>query len=158
MDDEAAAGASPKPDAEPAHLETKEDAETRAARRELKQSTISDQPQPTASGDSPADDDAARPATPPADAPEADQLLSPKKKRAHDQLDQDRPVEETDATSVASTDSAKDRTSRSEPEKKRPRDDEESSDQKLVRHCVLQYSVCDCAKANRIPAETRTDR
>lgn len=133
MADDAAAGASPRPDTEPAHLETSEDAETRAARRELKQSFISDPPQQSPSGDSPTDDKAARPATPAADAPEADQLLSPKKKRAHDQLDQDKPTEVNDANSVTSSDSAKDRAFRSEPEKKRPRDGEESSDQKLVR-------------------------
>ncbi|KAF7560783.1 hypothetical protein G7046_g3369 [Stylonectria norvegica] len=121
-----AQGASPKTD--PVHIETKEDAETRAARRELKQSSISDPP-PPASGTGSTDDNAPRPATP-ADDDLRDQIASPKKKRAHDQLDGDKDAEENDATSVASTDSAKDRASRLEPEKKRHRD-EDSEDANL---------------------------
>ncbi|KAM0557945.1 hypothetical protein ACHAPJ_005109 [Fusarium lateritium] len=106
--------ASPKN--EPVNIETKEDAETRAARRELKQSSISD---PTTSG--------AEDAANTSDAPDndlKDQVASPKKKRGHDQLEGSKEVEENDANSVASTDSAKDRALRTEPEKKRHRDED----------------------------------
>ncbi|KAH6997515.1 hypothetical protein BKA56DRAFT_989 [Ilyonectria sp. MPI-CAGE-AT-0026] len=117
--------ASPK--TEPLNVDANEDAETRAARRELKQSSISDPPPPDA------DNASARPDTPAdpdtlADAPDdsdlKDQVASPKKKRAHDQLDGEKEAEENDANSVASTDSAKDRALRLEPEKKRHRDEE----------------------------------
>ncbi|KAH6899052.1 hypothetical protein B0T10DRAFT_556338 [Thelonectria olida] len=123
--------ASPKTD--PVNIETKEDAETRAARRELKQSSISD-PTPadasttatTASNTPSAFNSAARRDSP-ADASDSDlkdQIASPKKKRAHDQLDGDKEADDNDATSVASSDSAKDRASRLEPEKKRHRDED----------------------------------
>ncbi|TQV96646.1 nuclear protein export protein Yrb2 [Cordyceps javanica] len=100
-----------------------EDADTRAARRELKQHSISD---PVGGSVS---DDADRPETP-VDDDVADernnelkeQLASPKKKRGHDQLDPAKDDKPTDTDSVASADSAKDRASRSEPEKKRHRD------------------------------------
>ncbi|POR36661.1 Ran-binding protein 3 [Tolypocladium paradoxum] len=124
-------GASPKND--PTLVEANEDAETRAARRELKQSSISDPPPSTTDSghDSAADDKAEdRHATPAGDASDAqnedlrEQVSSPKKKRAHDQLDGDMEAEDNDATSVASTDSAKHRASRLEPEKKRHRDEE----------------------------------
>lgn len=121
---------SPKND-RPARSEAGEDAETRAARRELKQSSISDPPI-LASGavaDLPGDDKSGRVASPTDDGATTtntedtkDQLSSPKKKRAHDQLDGAQAAEDNDATSVASTDSAKDRASRLEPEKKRHRD------------------------------------
>ncbi|KNB00718.1 DEAD/DEAH box helicase [Fusarium oxysporum f. sp. lycopersici 4287] len=106
--------ASPKN--EPLNVETKEDAETRATRRELKQSSISD---PPTSGP----EDAANTS----DAPDNDlkeQVASPKKKRAHDQLEGSKDAEENDANSVASSDSAKDRALRTEPEKKRHRDED----------------------------------
>ncbi|KAF4340348.1 DEAD DEAH box helicase [Fusarium beomiforme] len=106
--------ASPKN--EPVNVETKEDAETRATRRELKQSSISD---PPTSGP----EDAANTS----DAPDNDfkeQVASPKKKRAHDQLEGSKDAEENDANSVASSDSAKDRALRTEPEKKRHRDED----------------------------------
>ncbi|RSL95861.1 hypothetical protein CEP52_011822 [Fusarium oligoseptatum] len=112
--------ASPKN--EPLNIETKEDAETRAARRELKQSSISDTtPSAAAEGSDTANA---------SDAPDSDlkdQVASPKKKRAHDQLEGGKEAEDNDANSVASADSAKDRASRLEPEKKRPRD-EDSND------------------------------
>ncbi|PFH55072.1 hypothetical protein XA68_10838 [Ophiocordyceps unilateralis] len=130
--------ASPK--SEPIHTDTGEDAEMRAARRELKQSSISD-PSPSARDSS--DESSANNKTdtglamPPgsvlevttedfADAKNEDSKAnaSPKKKRAHDQLDADMKAQEDDATSIASTDSAKDRSSRLEPEKKRHRDQE----------------------------------
>ncbi|KFH44541.1 Brefeldin A resistance protein-like protein [Hapsidospora chrysogenum ATCC 11550] len=128
---------SPRPD--PAPEESREDAETRATRRELKQSSISD-PAPadnstttastasTAAADDDEDEDeddgTPNPATPPADAsgPKDDQILSPKKKRAHDQVEENGEAEGEDAKSTASTDSAKDRAARLEPEKKRHRD------------------------------------
>ena len=121
-------GGSPK--TEPSHVETKEDAETRATRRELKQSSISDET-PTPSAAAPdttasSQETSGRPETP-ADAQSddlRDQIASPKKKRAHDQLEGDKATEENDANSVASSDSAKDRASRLEPEKKRHRDGE----------------------------------
>lgn len=98
-----------------AEVEASEDAETRATRRELKQSSISE---------------AVRPNTPPAvsDASSKEQILSPKKKRAHDQLDGEKPVEEGDANSTASTDSAKGRAEGEEPEKKRARDADSTQD------------------------------
>ncbi|KAH7137114.1 hypothetical protein B0J13DRAFT_448863 [Dactylonectria estremocensis] len=122
--------ASPK--TEPLNVDVNEDAETRAARRELKQSSISDPPPAGA------DDTTARPDTPADNLAEVadtsdlkDQVASPKKKRAHDQLDGEKETDENDANSVASTDSAKDRASRLEPEKKRHRD-EESNEPDLV--------------------------
>lgn len=137
-------GASPKH--EPARLEASEDAKMRAARRELKQSSISDPPAPTGSdsGHGSATDDKAegqaegRPVTPAGNVSDAqnaeglkDRVSSPKK-RAHDQLAGDKDAENNDTTSVASSDSARDRTSRLEPEKKRHRD-EESGDAISVR-------------------------
>uniref|UniRef100_A0A1Y1LQP2 RanBD1 domain-containing protein n=1 Tax=Photinus pyralis TaxID=7054 RepID=A0A1Y1LQP2_PHOPY len=121
-DDVQGAGFSPKN--EPTHVETTEDAETRATRRELKQSSISDQP-----GKSTATDDN-RPETPSVGISDEkidelkEQVSSPKKKRAHDQLDGEQDSQDNDATSVTSTDSAKDRAMRTEPEKKRHRDEE----------------------------------
>ncbi|RCI13835.1 hypothetical protein L249_8065 [Ophiocordyceps polyrhachis-furcata BCC 54312] len=119
-----------------------EDAEMRAARRELKQSSISD-PSPLTrnSGDNSTADSKADAASivMPSESPletthtgnatesntvESKANASPKKKRAHDQLDADRKTQHDDAASVASSDSAKDRSSRLEPEKKRHRDQE----------------------------------
>jgi hypothetical protein len=125
--------ASPK--TEPVYVPEKEDADTRAARRELKQSSISDQPAVTndspktfktkVESDAPAD--AEIDATADGDDNEdnlREQVSSPKKKRAHDQVDDDVPAQDIDATSIASTDSGKDRATRLEPEKKRHRDHE----------------------------------
>lgn len=126
-DDVQGAGASPKN--EPTHIETTEDAETRAARRELKQSSISDEPDKTAQ-DLATDEN--RPETPSLDITDEqidelkEQVSSPKKKRAHDQLDGEQGSQDNDTTSVTSTDSAKDRATRLEPEKKRHRDGEPS--------------------------------
>ncbi|KAL7821140.1 P-loop containing nucleoside triphosphate hydrolase protein [Trichoderma gracile] len=131
MADSAQAPASPRN--ERGYPEAGEDAETRAARRELKQSSISDSPAAAghlASGT--VDDDAARPDTPAdpvsdsADERLKEQLPSPKKKRAHDQLDRSIDVEQTDANSVTSTESTRDRASRLEPEKKRHREEDSS--------------------------------
>lgn len=109
------ATSSPKNDTPRA--DAKEDAETRAARRELKQSSISD-PSPAAPG---TEDDEDHPSTPDNDAAEnegedaKDQVASPKKKRGHDQLDSSR--EKADKDSGETADST-------EPEKKRARDEE----------------------------------
>lgn len=121
--------------------EASEDAEMRAARRELKQSSISDPPPSTrdsghdSATEQKADVCAATPADDISDAQNEDLMTmvsSPKKKRAHDQLDGDKKTKDSDSASIASTDSAKDRTLRLEPEKKRPRD-QESSEASLVR-------------------------
>ncbi|KAM0282717.1 hypothetical protein ACHAQH_002915 [Verticillium albo-atrum] len=98
-------------------VDSKEDAETAATRKELRHTAISED----ATTD-PADQTGR---TTPDDEQEddlKDRISSPKKKRARDQLD-DVETEELDAHSVASTDSAKDRALRSEPEKKRHRDE-----------------------------------
>jgi DEAD/DEAH box helicase domain-containing protein len=133
MADQPQGDASPKP--EPVRAEANEDAETRAARRELKQSSISDNEpkdgEPKSSGSAAEEHNDAQPTTPPADEALTDTILSPKKKRAHDQLDEDKQVDDKDDTSEASTDSAKDRASRLEPEKKRHRDEEGSENKKV---------------------------
>ena len=101
-----------------------EDAETRATRRELRQHHISDDA-----------NNSARPETPAEDITEdslKEQVGSPKKKRAHDQLEPEdgdkapdgEAKEEEAEGSVSSEGSGKDRASRLEPEKKRHRDDE----------------------------------
>ncbi|KAK1256444.1 hypothetical protein MKX07_008703 [Trichoderma sp. CBMAI-0711] len=131
MADSAQAPTSPKN--ERGHPEAGEDAETRAARRELKQSSISDSPAAAghlASGT--VGDDAARPDSPADHASDSaderlkEQIPSPKKKRAHDQLDRSIDVEQNDANSVTSTESTRDRASRLEPEKKRHREEDSS--------------------------------
>lgn len=119
--------ASPKN--EPRNVESKEDAETRAARHELKQSTISDSRPATATADGPGSGTVTPAGANMSDERDndlKDQIASPKKKRAHDQLEGSIEVEENDTNSIASTDSAKDRALRLEPEKKRHRDGENS--------------------------------
>lgn len=97
-------------------IDAKEDAETAAARKELKHTAISEKSEGATGATTPqlsAGDE------------QKEQVSSPKKKqkRAHDQLDDEgRDAEEADSKSVASSDSAKDRASRLEPEKKRHRD------------------------------------
>ncbi|TQN74322.1 Nucleoporin NUP56, partial [Colletotrichum shisoi] len=97
-------------------IDAKEDAETAAARKELKHTAISEKPfadGPTAE-------------TTPSGSQNEDhkeRVSSPKKKRAHDQLDEDNEVDDADDKSVVSSDSAKDRALRLEPEKKRHRDE-----------------------------------
>ena len=144
MADDDQGSLSPKNDQTQA--ETKEDDETRAARRELKQSTLSDRDPSAATRVPSSEVQAARPDTPvTADGPDLqsddlkEQVASPKKKRAHDQLDVESEQVDEDAGSIASTDSARDRASRLEPEKKRHRDGE-LSEEKLVRNasgCAL---------------------
>lgn len=118
----------------------KEDAETTAARRELKHTTISDktgkdtaassQDDKSASGDeAPADKPTLKASTPESGSPRLDpnylkeQVSSPKKKRAHDELDegaQESPKK--GVSTVNTTIPVKSRSDRTEPEKKRPRD------------------------------------
>ncbi|KAK4204079.1 hypothetical protein QBC40DRAFT_217661 [Triangularia verruculosa] len=132
----------------------KEDAETTAARRELKQTSISEKAgqQPSTSQDdkSASDDDnapkdkaaaGARNFTPPvalgvpSDETLAEQISSPKKKRAHAELDENKDVAEAplEGEATATTDNKNttavtiNRTNRSEPEKKRPRDRQASA-------------------------------
>lgn len=119
-------------------VEGKEDAVTRATRHELKQSTISDSRPATAEGSGTATPAGAN-MSDERDNDLKDQVASPKKKRAHDQLEGSIEVEENDANSVASTDSAKDRASRLEPEKKRHRDGE-NSDVEVV--CLVCSRLC----------------
>lgn len=168
------------PRTEPAEIEANEDAETRAARRELKQSTLSDAaPSAPVVGSDTEQDRAADPTTPPQDASDQrdpdqlkDDVLSPKKKRAHDQLDKDHTVDDNDATSVASTDSAKDRASRLEPEKKRHRDGEAAGDESVSfnlantcapvisvsQNAIIQESAAESAQSttNKAPAASTT--
>ncbi|KAM3508833.1 hypothetical protein MY10362_000959 [Beauveria mimosiformis] len=119
--------ASPKDDT--AQPSVPEDADTRAARRELKQHSISDPVGTSTEGD------ADRPDTPAKDDVSdernnelKDKFASPKKKRGHDELDPNKDDKQNDNDSVASADSAKDRASRSEPEKKRHRDTDGDAD------------------------------
>ncbi|KAM5348486.1 hypothetical protein ACJ41O_008310 [Fusarium nematophilum] len=140
--------ASPKN--EPLNIETKEDAETRAARRELKQSSISDTTPSGLEGSG-----TATPADKVSDAPDNDlkeQVASPKKKRAHDQLEGSKEAEDNDANSVASTDSAKDRASRLEPEKKRHRD-EESNDAELTSTAASSQEATKETEAGKSPTK-----
>ncbi|KAK4666855.1 hypothetical protein QC763_303940 [Podospora pseudopauciseta] len=132
----------------------KEDAETTATRRELKQTSISEkagqlstsQDDKSASDDDDAPKDktttaGARKVTPPvalgvpSDETLAEQISSPKKKRAHAELDENKDVAEAplEGEGSAATDSKNNtavtlnRTNRSEPEKKRPRDRQASA-------------------------------
>ncbi|KAG6027140.1 hypothetical protein E4U41_001043 [Claviceps citrina] len=118
---------------ESTQVEAAEDAETRAARRELKQSSISDQLSTDGeemNRDRQRQDPPSLAISEPKNHEFKEQISSPKKKRAHDQLDGNEGVQESDTTSVTSSDSAKDRTARHEPEKKRCRE-KESSEPKL---------------------------
>lgn len=113
-----------------------EDPDTAAARREFDNTQISEKPDPAANPMTAAAQSA------PALAPEArkrktpelevphdsmkDQISSPKKKRAHDELDQNKDTAQDpngDVSPIGANGSATlSRTDRSEPEKKRPRD------------------------------------
>ena len=111
---------SPRSDPVDLDAAAKEDADTAAARKELKQTAISDsheRPDGSTTPDGATETEAEAEAL-------REQVSSPKKKRAHDQVDDDdQAAEANDANSDISSDSAKDRTIRSEPEKKRPRDE-----------------------------------
>ncbi|KAK4165220.1 hypothetical protein QBC43DRAFT_378211 [Cladorrhinum sp. PSN259] len=137
---------------------TKEDAETTAARRELKQTSISEKAGHNSlslNDKSASDDDTpqgmqsprspSRRMSPPVSFVMSsstedvlkDQISSPKKKRAHDEYDENKDVTEapldpaTAATDAATTTTITSvtlsRTDRSEPEKKRPRDRQASA-------------------------------
>jgi hypothetical protein len=118
-----------------------EDPDTAATRKELRQTAISEKPDLSAmdnpsSNETAPSKDAPSPAEASAKATTADrehtdesapeQMASPKKKRAHDEVEEPRDSEadaDTDETSIdANGSTLQDRTDRSEPEKKRPRD------------------------------------
>ena len=111
---------SPKSD----HVEVKEDADTAAARKELRHTVISEERK--GAGSEAGDTGRTTPDAPQDDQDTIDQIASPKKKRARED-DGAIDTVDLDAQSVASTDSAKDRASRLEPEKKRHRDTTEAS-------------------------------
>lgn len=141
----------PTNDSIPDHVEAgaaKEDAETTAARRELKQTSISEkaghnslsQDDKSASDEDAAKDTSTRIThtlsfTMSSSTEDAlkEQISSPKKKRAHDEYDENKDVAEapldavTATTAPTSTSVALSRTDRSEPEKKRPRDRQASA-------------------------------
>lgn len=108
-------------------VEAKEDADTAAARKELKHTVISEE-QKASESSAPTASQVSR-ATPPAELDDTgdedlkDKVASAKKKRVRDQDDEGQEVDDGDARSVASSDSAKDRASRLGPEKKRHRDE-----------------------------------
>ncbi|ODA78498.1 hypothetical protein RJ55_05879 [Drechmeria coniospora] len=115
----------------PASPEAAEDAKTRATRRELKQSSISDQQSPNSVGSacgSPTEETASARvgdvSGSQTDA-SAERPSSPKKKRARDELDcpQAFDAEGNGMAGVDLTDVAKNRSLRLEPEKKRARDE-----------------------------------
>ncbi|KAG5951046.1 hypothetical protein E4U53_003870 [Claviceps sorghi] len=126
-DDVQRTGTNPKN--ESAQAETAEDAETRATRQELKQSSISDEP---SDGGEERKPDRDRPETPSSCVPETqkvelkEQISPPKKKRSHDQLEGSQGPQEDDLTDAASSKSANSRTERDEPEKKRYREKKSS--------------------------------
>lgn len=113
-------------------VETKEDAETAAAREELKHTAISEK-EPDTTDDIMVTTRSGRayekgaPDLAPAE-PSRERALSPKKKRARDEVDEHKDAEEhasggqavKDATGCAVTTSSKDR---AEPQKKRARDE-----------------------------------
>ncbi|RYO88232.1 hypothetical protein DL766_006288 [Monosporascus sp. MC13-8B] len=125
----------------PPQPQSSEDPDTAAARKELKQTAISEKPSfspstssavstSAAKASDPAKDAALHPdktssraATPDRDLPNKmkDQVSSPKKKRAHDEVDEINQTVE-DPNGDVSPIGANGRTDRSEPEKKRPRD------------------------------------
>ncbi|KAH6690472.1 hypothetical protein F5X68DRAFT_166551 [Plectosphaerella plurivora] len=113
---------SPKssPKSDTANANSKEDADTAAARKELRHTVISEERK--AAGDDTGRTTPEGPQDPDTDTNDTiDRIASPKKKRARED-DANIEPEDLDAQSVASTDSAKDRASRLEPEKKRHRD------------------------------------
>lgn len=121
-------------------VDAKEDADTAAARKELKHTAISEKPSA----------DGATGETTPQGSQNDDhkeRVSSPKKKRAHDQVDEDKDIDEIDVKSVASSDSAKDRALRLEPEKKRHRDEVASSSGAAVDSSVGLFFVTFSAKA-----------
>jgi hypothetical protein len=140
---------SPKssPKSEPVGANLKEDADTAAARKELRHTVISEERKA-------AGDDTGR-TTPegPQDPDTIDHIASPKKKRARED-DANIEPEDLDAQSVASTDSAKDRASRLEPEKKRHRD---AAATEAVPASTSKEDVCSIPIIRRSMAPPRTD-
>lgn len=164
----------------------KEDAETTAARRELKHTTISEkagQGSVQLSQDDKSDDDAPKGkatgwgATPglslnPAkDETLKEQISSPKKKRAHDELDENKdvaeaPLEAGTSGKSASTTAVESRTQRSEPEKKRPRDRQASASairsgqEEVVRPCSPDrvYPILTLLPRSLCPPACRRDQ
>ncbi|KAK4100805.1 PH domain-like protein [Parathielavia hyrcaniae] len=148
--------------AEPAATAS-EDAETTAARRELKQTTISEKAGrvPSSQDDKSASEDDAPKAAPPRITPPLslepgkedvlkEQFSSPKKKRAHDELDENKDVVEAPLERVSgkgpSTATAQNRTVRSEPEKKRPRDRQASASAvQGAKEEVVRSPLTNCA-------------
>ncbi len=126
-------------DSEPVTAQpAKEDAETTAARRELKQTYISDggdkPAQPSQDSSEPSEDEAEQAKTPDSKTKDASHddlkelVSSPKKKRAHDQLDEPKDDAEDGTAVNPSADEANgsatlSRRDRSEPQKKRARDE-----------------------------------
>ncbi|KAK6853106.1 dead deah box protein [Apiospora arundinis] len=114
----------------PSQSSATEDPDTAAARKELRNTAISDKPDlaPSSAMASSAATDSdtatARNNTPDHDNKMKDQISSPKKKRAHDEVDQnkDSAQDANGDVSPLGADANLNRTNRSEPEKKRPRD------------------------------------
>ncbi|KAK4238081.1 hypothetical protein C8A03DRAFT_44133 [Achaetomium macrosporum] len=158
---------------EPA-VAAKEDAETTAARRELKQTTISEKAgrhalQLSQDDKSASEDDAPRDRAPagrltpeislgpPKEEDLKEQISSPKKKRARDELDENRDVADAPldgrTPDKASATISKSRTDRSEPEKKRPRDRQEQSGKEEIQE-PLSASASP-RSSMELPSETR---
>lgn len=161
---------SPTPPGQP----STEDPDTAAARKELKQTAISEKPDLSSSASSitsttatakatkaknPADS-ASRPdkasskdTTPDRDLSDTpsnnmkDQISSPKKKRVYDEVDELNQTSQ-DPNGDVSPIGANGRTDRSEPEKKRPRD--VSSETKKVSDDANKSTVCFTATINRL--------
>lgn len=120
--------------------ESAEDAETRATRRELKQSSISDGPSDEGGDEGKPDMD--RPETPSLGVSEMqgnevqEKISSPKKKRSHDQLEGNQEPQENDNTDAASSESANGRAVGCEPEKKRYREKKSSDTAQVGCSCL----------------------
>lgn len=134
-----------------------EDPDTAAARKELRNTAISDKPDlapssamaSSAAADTAATDSdtaSARNNTPDHENKMKDQISSPKKKRAHDEVDQnkDSTQDANGDVSPLGADANPNRTDRSEPEKKRPRDvsseTKAAAQNNTVRHIICFFS------------------
>ncbi|KAL2261121.1 hypothetical protein VTK26DRAFT_4684 [Humicola hyalothermophila] len=166
-----------------------EDAETTAARRELKHTSISekagqDAVQLSQDEKNVSDDDAPKGKTtgsritPDINLKAAkhevptEQVSSPKKKRAHDELEENKdvaeaPLEAAGSDKLASTGAVESRTQRSEPEKKRPRDRQASASairsgqeevEPLSASASPRSSMEQTAEARDSAAATKTDK
>ncbi|TLD31185.1 hypothetical protein PspLS_02849 [Pyricularia sp. CBS 133598] len=103
----------------------KEDAETKATREELKQTAISEKPAAAEQEGQMAKAPklSAVDTTKPTDDTLKEQVSSPKKKRAHDQLDENHEPSSSESAGSLSPKDGTNRTDRLEPEKKRARDE-----------------------------------